>query len=356
MPPVSGRSYGPELAPGFDPEAVEELAASGAGKYIGRFTPSSVQHLGSFDVYWFAADQNGPICLQGGRYGVSARDEGSDDLLIYLQPGGACWTGQCDANTVASPGIMPIGWTDGNVKENPLGGYNVVYLAYCDGSVFSGDNELADSKNGAPNGIRYQHGLENLTAGLDLAKKLFPNPKKIVLAGSSAGGYGTIMGTVVTRLEYPHNRLYVINDAGVGLATPTVFAAAAKDWNVLQFIPKSCTECRQGQFTPLIAWELQHDPTLKVGAFSSYEDAVIGGAYLGLSGPDFKTLLLKETGEVHDEFPSRFERFFVEGGAHTALLAGFYSVEVNGVTLPEWTSRMINDEPGWNDLLQNNGN
>jgi hypothetical protein len=46
----------------------------------------------------------------------------------------------------------------------------------------------------------------------------------------------------------------------------------------------------------------------------------------------------------------------VEGSAHTALLAGFYSVEVNGVTLPEWTGRMINDQPGWDDLLENNGN
>jgi Pectinacetylesterase len=304
VPPSSGAAYEPMLAPGFDAEALQDLAAAGVGKYIGMFTPTSVaaQSDGS-NIYTFAANQNGPICLQGGPYAASAKDNGSDDLLIYLQGGGACWTANCAANTQAAPGILPIGWTDQNVKDNPLGSYNIVYLAYCDGSVFSGDNELADPKNGAPNGVRYHHGLENLTAGLDLAKKLFPNPAKIVLAGSSAGGYGTIMGTVVTRLEFPHTRLYVINDAGVGLASPAVFQAATTEWNVLQFIPASCTECQNGEFTPLIGWGLQHDATLKVGAFSSYEDAVIGGAYLGLSDPTSRRCCSRKRAKCTTRFP-----------------------------------------------------
>lgn len=345
-----------KVLPGFDPAARQELLDQGVGKYLGQFSPSKVDRYSEYDIYTYDPDPHGPICLQGGPYRVSVQDHGSDDLLIFLQGGGACWTGNCAANTEANAGIYPLAWTDGNARDNPLGSYNIVFLAYCDGSVFTGDGEVPDPDNGAPNGIRYQHGLENLSAGLDLARKLYPNPKKIVLAGISAGGYGTIMGTAVTRLEYPHTRLYVINDAGVGLATPEVFAAATKEWRVLQFVPRSCKGCDQGQFTPLIAWGLQHDPTLKVGAFSAYEDAIIGGAYLGLSGPDFKALLLRETGKVHDAYPKRFERFFIEGVAHTSLMAGFYTVQVDGVTLPEWTRRMINDQPGWNDLLENGGN
>lgn len=345
---------------GFDDAAIEELQDLGYGKYIGKFTPTKVTG-GDTDtwIYTFGPDKNGPICLNGTSFGASIVTRGSDDLLIYLQGGGACWTGLCAANTSATGFPMKLGWTDGDVERNPLGAMNLLFVGYCDGSVFVGDGQTPDKGNGAPDGIRYQHGLANLTAALDAGHARFPHPKRIVLAGSSAGGYGTIAAVTVVRLLWPHTHLFVINDAGIGLVNPndpSMYDTVMKEWNLAGRIPASCTDCNaQHGFAPLVQWELDHDPTLKAAAFSAYEDDTISGFFLKMAGPDFKALLLAETGAIHAAHPDRYERFLVEGTTHTALLAGYYDVQVNGVALPAWTGAMIDGGAGWTDLLENGG-
>lgn len=346
-------AYGMDgTAPGFDAAARKELLDLGVGKYLGQFTPDKETHWDNQTTFEFAPhpSRRGPICFKGDPFRVTIRDTGSRDLLIYLQGGGACWTGLCSANVTAVSGVQPIGWPDGNTSLNPLGGYNVVFIAYCDASVFSGDNDVKDPENGGPDGYRHHHGLENLSAGLDIARTHFPHPDKVVLAGSSAGGYGTLIGTEVTRLVYPHTPMYVINDAGVGLTTPTVLAAVEKDWKFQQFIPSSCTRCKNGHLTAIMGWALQHDPSLRVGVYSSYHDAIIGGAFLRMDTNAFKAKLLAETGRIHDRYPHRFERFLETGGGHTAII-GFYSYEIDGVTIPDWTERMIDNRYDWPDLL-----
>jgi len=343
-------------AAGFDDATTKELEGLGWGKYIGQFTPSQIDDGEQFTTYTFAADKKGPICFRGSEFRMSTREAPSDDLLLFLLGGGACWTGTCAASTVTAGSPIPIGWTDGNVDQNPLGNYDLAFLGYCDGSVFAGDGEVADPAHGAPDGIRYHHGFANLTAGLDVAHARWPHPRRIVLAGSSAGGYGTIIATAVVRLLWPKTRLDVINDAGVGLTNPDrpeMYATIVKDWNLAGRIPADCTACQQGQFTPLIDWALRRDPTIRVAAFSSYEDAVIGGAFLGMEGPAFKKLLLQQTGAVHDAWPARFERFFIDGDAHTAELAGFYDLKVNGTPLTTWIGDMLDAKPSWQDELQN---
>jgi hypothetical protein len=347
---------------GFDAATVKELEDRGFAKYIGQFTPATETVTGAGDttIYQFAPDPHGPICMQGTPFAASIRTGSSDDLLIYLQGGGACWTGLCAATLATSGAPMKFGWTDGDVDRNPLGPMNLLFVGYCDGSVFVGDGETPDKANGGPDGIRYQHGLANLTAALDVAHGKFPHPKRIVLSGSSAGGYGTIAGAAVVRLLWPHTHLYVINDAGIGLVNPsdpTMYDTVMKEWNLADHIPTSCADCNaQHGFAPLVGWELDHDPTIKAGAFSAFEDDVISGDFLKMAGPDFKALLLAETGAIHTAHPDRYQRFMIEGGTHTAMLAGYYDVKVNGVGLPAWTEQMIDDQAGWTDLLENGGN
>src|SRR5690606_41424075 len=46
----------------------------------------------------------------------------------------------------------------------------------------------------------------------------FPSPRRIVLAGSSGGGYGTILASFLVRYVYPGVPIDVVNDAGAGIA------------------------------------------------------------------------------------------------------------------------------------------
>lgn len=351
--PAPAPSYDDPNA-GFDAAALKELRDKGWDKYLGKFQPSKVEAADIATFYTFAPDEQGPICMQGAAFRMSLREGASDDLLIYLQGGGACWSSKCSASTTTNGAPLPVGWTDGDATHNPLGDFDLAFVGYCDGSVFSGDSEVPDARSGAPDGVRYHHGLQNLSAALDVTHARYPHPRRIALVGSSAGGYGTIVGTALVRMVWPKTELYVINDAGVGLSNPKqpeMFHEIMTEWNLEARIPDSCPECKQGQFTPLIAWALQHDPTIRTGAFSTYEDYVIGGVFLEMAGPDFKALLLQETEKVHAKFPDRFERYFATGDAHTAILAGFYDLDVGGVTIPEWTRRMLAHDASWSDEI-----
>lgn len=340
---------------GYDDAAVAELRAHGYDKYLGKFQPSDTSPTDTATYYTFAPDTKGPICMNGTAFAASIRPGTTDDLLIYLQGGGACWTGTCMAVTGTSGGPWPVGWTDGDVEKNPLGAFPLLTVGYCDGSVFAGDGEVADKENGAPDGVRYHHGLANLSAALDVGKRAFPSPRRIVLVGSSAGGYGTILSTMVVRLLWPHTHLFVISDAGPGLTNPKVpsmYETMVKEWNLGGRIPPSCTACENGQFLPLVGWSLQHDPTLRAGLFESYGDDVVSHDFLSMTGGAFRTLLLSESGAVHDAYPTRYERFFITGTKHTALLAGYYDVRAAGQSLPDWTKKMIDGDAGWKDALE----
>lgn len=338
---------------GFDAAARDELVAAGADKYLGKFEPSKVLSYPLFDAYEFEPSDDGPTCLYGSPFHVSVRDVGSNDLLIYLQGGGACWSDICAANEDASLGVMPIAWTDADRDRNPpLAGFNVVFVAYCDGSVFSGDNVVR-----APDGSveRRHRGLANLSAALDVARSHYPSPRRIVLAGSSAGGYGTIVGTIVTRLAYPHTPLFVMNDAGPGVTNPddpSLMNGAKNEWKAMEIVPESCQGCvESGQLTSVVDWTLTHDTSLRVATFCAQEDAIIGNVFLGMKGPEFGQVLLSETGKVHAHHPGRYERFLWAGGAHTAVLAGYYDLEIDGTSLLEYIEAMLDHRPEWRDLV-----
>jgi hypothetical protein len=342
--------------PGFSNAAVAELKAKHVDKYLGKAKLDDTMSNPDGDTVYNFDPADGPECFLGAPYDVIVHDAHSENLMIFLQGGGACWSTLCAATMTADTAIPKAGILSEDPTGNIVGDWNIVYAPYCDGSVFSGDN---DTTGPAPaNAAWHFHGLANLSAAIDVAKKAFPNPKRILLAGVSGGGYGTLIGTGVTRLAFPHTQLDVFNDAGLGLSNPddpSMIAAVKADWKFDQFIPDSCEACKTGVQTPIISWGLAADPTLRVSGFSSYGDMVIGGVFLKLDPAHFKPLLLSETDKVHDAFPARFERFFITGDQHTVLQAQSgvtYTSPVDGISVQEWLTDMLKGDPGWKDHLQ----
>ena len=332
-----------------------ELIAKGVNKYFGKAPPSG-QTTNAFGDTVYSFDPNtGPVCFKGEIFKIVVHDSSSKDLLVYLQGGGACWSDLCAATEAATEAIPKAGLLDQDPNKNVVGGWDIVFVSYCDGSVFSGDNDMVGT-----DGVTAWkfHGLKNLSAAIDVAKTRFPSPPRTLLAGSSAGGYGTLAATGVVRLQYPDTDLFVFNDAGLGLsnpANPSMLEHIKADWKFDQFVPDSCTECKAGQMTALIGWGLKNDPTLKASGFSAYEDSTISASFLGMTGPAFKALLLAETGKVHDAYPTRFQRFMIAGTQHTGLIGNYYTSTVNGTTLADFTRGMIEGTAAWTDLLENGG-
>ncbi len=179
---------------GLDFFALLELHAAGVDKYLGEFTPVSTEDVGDgWTKHTFDTEGgDGPICVAGTPFSVFSRDGDPKKLLIFEQGGGACWQDFYFCNLLAEdqePPAPPFGIWDFDNPDNPFADYSILYMPYCDGSVFSGDNDVTDAN--FPFGpVRFHRGLRNQSAGMDVAKALYPKAKQITLSGSSAGGVG----------------------------------------------------------------------------------------------------------------------------------------------------------------------
>ncbi len=348
-----------------DPQLFEELEAVQFGQYLGRPVPEPTTD-GPWLRYDFATSDDGPICLYGTPYQVYVRPGTSENVLFYLEGGGACWNNRnCWNNTRAkidANPLLPLQLLRGGIfspspQFNPLAGWTVIYVPYCDGSVFTGDN-VADYEQGTV----WHRGLSNLSTGVDVMKSLYPNPPRIVVSGSSAGGFGTFSGYGVMRLAYPTTEILVLNDSGPGLQNnddPEALADRRENWQFEKFRPESCPDCIE-QPTFLTNWAMSFDPRLRGGFFSSLQDEVIRG-FLELSGPEYQELLVDVTGRVVGRNPDRAKRFLAEGDFHTIMLGGglssggvaadYRSIAIDGTTLPTWIQQMLDNDPAWSDLV-----
>jgi hypothetical protein len=352
-----------------------ELVDQGIDRYLGTSQSESESTDADGVVTHTFAVADGPMCLRGAPYRTAIRDRGHGDLLLFLQGGGMCYSGVCLAIESAAPGIPPLDVLDPDLAANPVRDWDVVYLPYCDGSLFGGDAVHDDDGDGELD--RFHAGLANLSASLDLAHATFPTPRRILLAGSSGGGYGTLPGTVLVRLLWPDTPLYVFNDAGVGLGRdgePSFIGGIVEELGGTDLLPASEPELiAQGHLTPLIGWQLAQDPQLRVAAFSATEDFVISSVYLSTTGPLFHGWLTTQLDAVGEAEPERFHRYLLPGTVHTTLLGdpsgfvegdaddlsfltdflgGLETTTVDGVGVASWMTAFLDDDPAWADVGQ----
>jgi hypothetical protein len=362
----SGEGSGGGSGEGLSPEAEQELRDAGVDKYLGEFTPAqSIDIEGGWVKHTYDIDAGeGPICISGTAYSVFTRPGvSSEKLLIFEQGGGACWQDFYNCNILSEDQEPPgpeEGIFDLSNLDNPFRDYSIVYMPYCDGSVFTGDNDVADSE--FPAGpVRYHRGLRNQSAAMDLAKATFPNAQRITVAGSSAGGVGAAgFAPFLTRMNFGNQvKLTVFNDAGpvtVNRDALGAIDARAADWAFGQFYPASCTECSDvGDATEVIKWRLDNDSTIREAIYETDSDFT-NRFFLDLLAdqPRFRELVVDGHGEINDEFPDRYKRFIVaDDTSHTALQEPlFYTQDADGVLLNDWTDSFLNNDASWIDIVE----
>jgi len=326
----------PQASPPF-----QELVDQGVTRYLGVYSPSSTTEQGDIINHQFG-EGDGPLCLTGKPYTMATRDEGTEDLMIFLQGGGACWFDLCAATSEAGPGIPAAGILNPDpASNNPLAGISTVYLPYCDGGLFASDADVDTNNDGIND--RFHRGLHNLSAGLDVAVRAFPAPRRIVLVGVSGGGYGTLFALPIVRQLYPGISIDVVNDSGIGINRPNdpdFNQQIIEYWNIGGFFPASCPECNvQGSSAGIINWQLQQDPNVRLGMLSYTQDSTIGTFFLGIGGPAFEAVLRPTLTDVEAANPGRMRSFVHAGTSHTFLLG--LSASVEGVSVGDWVDAMI---------------
>lgn len=395
--------------PGLNAKALGELRKAKVDKYLGTavstqsehgvwikhaFNPRYVPDAG----YASGVRADGPVCIAGTPYSVYTREGDPKKLLVFLQGGGACWLGFYNCNVLADAQAPPQqgpfpGVFDPTSPQNPFADYSVVYMPYCDGSTFGGDNFVNDPS--FPFGqTRYHRGLRNLSAGMDVAKALFPDAKQITVMGHSAGGVGAAaFAPFLARFAFGNNtKLTVYNDAGpiaVNLGTPPSAGgpdvpyqsvwARQNDWKFQQFYPQSCIDqglCNAfGQQTGIIRWRLENDSTIREGFYETDSDRTnrffAQGDGTRMDPKVYRDLIVAEHGALNAAFPRRYKRFIVSGDdTHGAVQVtaptpnfpvpqpfSFYTQQANGTLLTYWATEFARigarqSEFGWKDIVE----
>jgi hypothetical protein len=327
--------------------AFQELYEQGIDRYLGDITPISSITVSNGVIEHIFNSEDGPVCFTGNQFSMFTRNGSSNNLMIFLQGGGFCAPNICEAVETGIP-FIPFGILSPNDPQNPVASYNVGYVPYCDGSMMSGDNEVDSDGDGIND--RFFKGLQNLSASLDVILQTYPSPEKIVLAGNSAGGYAVHIALPLVRKLYPDARIYVVNDSGQGIANPGGMASLFDYWKAEAFIPASCPDCigTDGNLTGLHNYQLAKDDNIRMAYISSRQDSV-GSASMG--GPAFEAELIEAATELNNAQPERFQSLIDNGDAHTYIIRSF-NVEVGGVTVRQWLADMINENAGWETVIE----
>lgn len=332
--------------------AAAELRASGFGDHLGSQPPYRTFQRGEWTEHYFDAAAEQAICLGGTEFQVNVRHGASDRVLLYLQGGGACWDhASCWERVRAlqvANGAIQFGALQVANPESPFHDHDVVYVPYCDGSLFGGDTTVTYD------GVRtYHHGLWNLSVAVDLLAREFPDASQIVIAGSSAGAFGNVPGYAVARVAFPETPIIVFNDSGPGIENHASPAARlrSENWRSADRYPASCERCAE-QSLYLLDWALARDPGLRVALFGYQRDEVIMD-FFELDADAYRDLVLSLTGEIRARHPERVQRMLVAGVGHTALpYQLFYTEEAAGVAVKDWTRAFLAGDAAWRDVVE----
>jgi len=296
----------------------------------------------------------------------SNRGVTSDRLVIYLQGGGACWTGDnCDPESsptysrdvdeTDNPAGRPVGIFDFDNPANPLAADSFVMIPYCTGDVHLGDlvtTYPVEPEEGESYDVAIQHrGYVNAMAAIEWAFANFESPAEILVTGSSAGSIPAPFYGQIVAEHYPQARVTVLGD-GAGSyrrdspdqVDPTVI------WDTLTVLQ------RQPGYEEFTAGELgYHDlyivagrrhPEMRLFEYDAAHDAV-QGFFLQLSGAasdDPAPLIDTNQADIRAAIPN-FKAFIAGGREHTILWQpAFYQYEVEGRLFRDWFADLVDGQ------------
>jgi hypothetical protein len=302
---------------------------------------------------------SGMECGDGSATGLAVSPGRSDALLVFLNGGGACWAeGACDA-TRGPFGPLEVAVTqqlardsvlDRGLPSNPFAEFTFVFVPYCTGDVHAGDAVRSHGAAGTWN----HHGRRNLEAALAWIATSLPRPQRVVVAGSSAGGFGTLLAYDAVRATWPATgpdavAAALLDDSGptfVGTAIPAALRDAWWDaWNLSSTVTPLCAGCRDDLST---IWSTlaEANPTDRFALLSTTADATIRAFFGGMTGGEFTPALAELAGFI-EGLPTGNARVFRVGGPRSTdhvLLARPADYAAAGTPLLDWLRPLATGE------------
>ena len=348
-------------------------AACGSDGGIGGGPPT----LGTTPKEWEYVPIPGTQCMNGTPTGIGVNLGTSGELVLYMEGGGACFNDDTCGH-VAHPsgwgadqfgvniGPYNIGIFDRIDDANPFRDATFVFIPYCTGDVHAG------SKPDGMGGRKFV-GYGNVGLDLDYLVPKSTDVKRVILAGSSAGGFGALMNYERTQTAFGATPVHLIDDSGPPLAdaylAPCLQKMFRDAWNLDAALPESCTACRQadgGGLQNALGFLSAAHPDRRMAIITSTRDGVIR-SFFGYGYPDCvagaQGLPMPEdvyaTGiaDMRDRAVASTANFRVyskDSGDHVWLLYGPDTVsprsDGSGEHLSNWLAEMLDMDSDWKNV------
>jgi Pectinacetylesterase len=312
---------------------------------------------------WTWIDVPESACDEGSPTGFGVNPGTGDDLLVYFEGGGACWDyASCVVLNTSTHG--PVGRAQWNARVPQIGvgpfdrvhatnafrASTYVYIPYCTGDLHAGSNVQAYQAAGDTRMIHHV-GRRNAVAALARIVATWPNAARVVVSGSSAGGFGATFNYDLFRRAFPSARMDLVDDAGPLLEGEGINASLRSawfaSWHLGDTVDALCPGCRT-DLSGLTAVLASRYPQDRLALLSSLQDQVIA-AYFMLSADQIQSDLLMT---AHDRFdPTGNARvYLVAGNQHGFLPATATTVSKN-VKLETWLDALVNGGAAWASVM-----
>lgn len=291
----------------------------------------------------------------------------SPSLVVYLEPGGACWNEKtCTAGYVLKLSRKApksnLHWGERGILDldnpsAPLFGFSQATIPYCTGDVYLGDNVISYGNTNEKKIIRHQ-GYSNVIESLKVIQTVFPYPEKVVLLGRSAGGLGVLGHIKSIDTFFPFSTKFAISDAGTPLMPPYVeqesYNEVISHWNALGALKKAGIEGIQ-HFGDLMKYNTEHFPHVRFGLIQSYQDRIMQyfASAIGSDDPTSAVALSSLYAWRHflGANSAHAKVFFLTDSSHIHTRKPLSRSEALGVSLKDWLMDFMNKSPHWENVV-----
>jgi hypothetical protein len=268
------------------------------------------------DNGWTWVEMKASKCRNGSPAGYFYRKGTENSLMIFLNGGGACADKFfCSLNPVDVNHDLPIEFLSHGAPDlffgvreqrqqapesgifkrsdatNPVAKWNMVFVPYCTGDIHSGSRKDVVVKD-VP-GTQQFVGYLNYGLFLNSFGPTFKDSDKVLLTGSSAGGFGALFNGDRT-IEYfekdsSEKKVFIISDSGVPFQDTYMAACLQKRWReywgLNDALPTECIGCFNADGGGIVKgygtylFNQKYAGRMLGGFVSSQKDEIIRGFY-----------------------------------------------------------------------------
>lgn len=299
-------------------------------------------------------------CSDGSPYRFVAREGPGEDLLIYFEGGGACWSPlTCGLVRPFTPAIETErletaagGIFDLDNPANPFAGYDIALVPYCTADVFMGD-AVQDYGSGSRAVTIHHKGFANASAALEWVYANFPAPESVFITGESAGALGASFHAPWIIRQYAGTRIAVLGDSAGGYSAPGIdMGMIFGPWGTADLLPDwlpefaAVDEASDLKFESFYIVAAKNYPEIVFAQYNTLRDSV-QQFFMKLvpNTPPLEAVLPGTMAAIAEAAPN-FRSYLADGDVHTILhLPEFYTATTAGVAVRDWVAALAAGEP-----------